>query len=188
MFSRNEIISFNLSKIPTFKELSYIVKSLGGYISNYFWDKEFISLNKIIKKKIDTDLQIEKKELLDLKEKKECRIPSFLIYIPYINLIFLFIKNTRYSFHIRNGITITVLLIILQIATYLWYYNSAFTQLLIIPILFGIWYSKSEPIYKMAFIYDLYELFQKTVQILWIKTKQVNEIRKKETGVSLKVK
>jgi hypothetical protein len=187
MFAKNQIIHINLQNVPTIKELSYIVRSLWKYISNYFWNKKFVSLNEIVKKKIADDIQLEKKELQELEKKKESRIPSFLIYIPYINLIFLFIRNTKYQFHIRNWLTITSLLILSQIAAYFWYYNSDLNRFIMIPILFGIWYGWKESIYKMAFIYDIYELSRKLISVFWFKTKQINEMRKKETKVHLKV-
>ena len=188
MFTRNQIISLNLEKIPSVKELSYIIKSLWEYIKNYFSEEKFIGIHEIVNKKIDEDLKKEQQESALLEKKKDSRIPKLLVYIPYVNLIFLFIRNTKYMFHIRNGITITLLLILSQIIAYFWYYDSSFNQLVIIPILFWIWYSKKETIYKMAFIYEIYEWFQKLRNIVSFETKKVNQMRKKETEVSLKVK
>ena len=188
MFSRDQIISLNLSKIPTFKELSYIIKSLWEYIKSYFSDKDLTSIHNIVERKINEDINKEKQELKDLENKKISRLPSFLIYIPYINLIFLFIKNTKYTYHIRNGLTITFLLILLQIVAYFWYYESSLNRMVLIPILFWIWFSRNEPVYKMAFIYDIYEWFQKFIAIISLQTKKANQIRKTETKVSLKVK
>ena len=188
MFSRDQIISLNLSKIPTFKELSYIIKSLWEYIKSYFSDKDLTSIHNIVERKINEDINKEKQELKDLENKKISRLPSFLIYIPYINLIFLFIKNTKYTYHIRNGLTITSLLILLQIVAYFWYYESSLNRMVLIPILFWIWFSRNEPVYKMALIYDIYEWFQKFIAIISLQTKKANQIRKTETKVSLKVK
>ena len=60
--------------------------------------------------------------------------------------------------------------------------------MVLIPILFWIWFSRNEPVYKMAFIYDIYEWFQKFIAIISLQTKKANQIRKTETKVSLKVK
>jgi hypothetical protein len=54
----------------------------------------------------------ENEEEKELILKKELKLPKFLIYIPIINLIFLFFKNTKYRFHIINGLIITLILII----------------------------------------------------------------------------
>jgi hypothetical protein len=68
----------------------------------YFTSREFVEFNKILEDRIKNNKIEEEKELQSLKLKKGLKIPSFLIYIPYINIIFVFIKNSKYNFHIKN--------------------------------------------------------------------------------------
>lgn len=188
MFAANKLSIINLEKIPTMKELSYMVKSLYRYIKNYFWEEEFTSLKNIVEEKIKNDIIKEQKEIEILEKKKGIKIPTFLMYIPYINLIFLFIKDTKYVYHIRNGITLTVIVTILQFLSFIWYYNTQLNLLLLIPICFWIGYAKRELVYKMAFIYDIYEFFVKVIYIFWKKKTEFKEVKNRETEVHLKVK
>jgi hypothetical protein len=66
------------------------------------------------------------------------KIPKSLIYIPFINLIFLFKKDTKYTYHIRNACTLSLLLFIAIILDITGNISSNIYILFIIPFLFGI--------------------------------------------------
>jgi hypothetical protein len=102
IISNENLLNFNLSKILTFEELRIYLISSFIYLKKYFSGDKFKNLNEIInevyeeKKKKD----LEEKEIL--KEKKDIKLPRYLIYIPYINLITLFEIKSKYKNHIIN--------------------------------------------------------------------------------------
>ena len=187
IFIKDEIININLNKIPSLEELQIIIKSLKIYLFNYFKEKNFDNLGNIIndviqKSKIEQEVKQKKLETLN-----EIKIPKFLIYIPVINLIFIFVRKTKYKYHIINWITITIILIIIFILKYIGYINSNIYLLIIIPIIFGMWYIKNYLPYKMPFIYQIYEVVNKIKNILIFKGKKINKKRKEVNEISLKV-
>ena len=140
-------------------------------------------INDVIQKsKIEQEVKQKKLETLN-----EIKIPKFLIYIPVINLIFIFVRKTKYKYHIINWITITIILIIIFILKYIGYINSNIYLLIIIPIIFGMWYIKNYLPYKMPFIYQIYEVVNKIKNILIFKGKKINKKRKEVNEISLKV-
>jgi hypothetical protein len=48
-------------------------------------------------------------EVLSLPDLK---LPKFAIYIPLLNILYIFTKENKYSTHIRNGLIMTILFII----------------------------------------------------------------------------
>jgi len=187
IFIKNNTININMKKIPSFNKLNLILKSYFKYLKNYFTkNNEFKNLNIIIQNKIIKEKQLNKKEELRLRSLKKSKIPKYLIYIPFINFIFLFSKNTWEQKHIENWITISILLMIILFLKIFNIINTNLDILFIFPILF--WYGYLNTLsYKMPFIYDIYLFFKKIFSIFLFKTKQVNEIRKKEESVSLKI-
>lgn len=187
IFIKDEIININFSKIPSFNELPIFIKWLKIYLFNYFKDKDFDNFNKITDNLKQEYIIEEQEELKKLETLKETKIPKFLIYVPILNLIFLFIRNTKYKYHIINWITITLLLILIIILRYLNYINSNIYLLIIMPITFGMWYVEHYLPYKMPFIYQIYELVNKIKNMLIFKSKKINEKRKEVNEISLKV-
>ena len=76
--------------------------------------------------------EIQNEQLLE--NLKNMKLPKFLIYIPFINIFFIFIKNSQYSFHIKNGIIITLLLSLTFLASYFQYIPRHLNILFLIPI------------------------------------------------------
>jgi hypothetical protein len=102
IISNENLLNFNLSKIPTFEELRIYLIASFIYLKKYFSHDKFKNLNEIVeevkegKKKKD----LEEKEIL--KERKDMKLPRYIIYIPYINLITLLEIKSKYKIHIIN--------------------------------------------------------------------------------------
>jgi hypothetical protein len=106
------LVQIKLPEILSPQNTYVLLITIKDYLKNYFSNanfKNFDILSLEIKEKIKLQKDIDTEEL---KTKNDLKIHKFLIYIPIINLIFLFIKNTKYSFHIKNGLIITLLLLI----------------------------------------------------------------------------
>jgi hypothetical protein len=188
LFTRNELLQIKLPKAFS-PENSYLwlISSI-EYLKNYFKDWDFKEFNTLIKANSE---KLNKQELADetlLKTKKDLKLPKFLIYIPFINLIFLFFKNTKYNFHIINGIIITLIITWLIWLSYITNINYNFFLLILFPTLFWIWYTKDRLAYRMPIIFDIYILFSKIFSFLKFWTKQIKEKRNEVNEVKLKVK
>jgi len=188
LFSRNELISIKVPTILSPNNIYLSFKILIKYLINYFSNKDFKSYQSI---KVDymKDINDEKQNDIEkLKLKKDIKIPKFLIYIPFINLIFLFIKDTKYSFHIINWLMITLLTTILLLLSFFWNLNINISILLLFPILFWIWYLNNTLDYKIPIIFDTYLLFKKIFWLFKISSKKIKEKSKEENEINLKVK
>lgn len=188
LFARNELVQIKLPDILSPKNTYLLLITIKNYLKNYFSNtnfKNFDTLSLEISEKIKLQKDIDEEEL---KTKNDLKIHKFLIYIPIINLIFLFIKNTKYSFHIRNGLIITLLLLITIPLGLFWYFNLKLDLLLLFPIFFWISYSWNTLAYRMPIIYDIYLLISSIFSFLKFWTKRINEKRKEENEIILKVK
>jgi hypothetical protein len=103
LFVQDSIININLTKLPTLNKLNIEIKTLLIYLKNYFKEKaEFKNYNLILdEKRKKYKLDNENTET-ELKKLKNTKLPKFLIYIPFINLIFLFSRKTAQKKHISN--------------------------------------------------------------------------------------
>ncbi len=188
LFGIEELITIRLPEILSPNKLYVNTIIFSKYLKSYFSSKKFKSFD-IIKKEV---LEKNKIELLenekDFKTKKDFKISKFLIYIPFINLIFLFFKNTKYSFHIINWSIITLISILIITLNLLWYINVNLIILLLFPIMFWIWNLNYKLAYKIPFIFDIYLLFKNIVSIFKTSSKKIKEKKAEENEVSLKPK
>ena len=188
LFTRNELVHIKIPQYLSPECLYNNIWILLTYLKNYLSDKNFKEFHIVSKEnKIQSQKQIIDDEKL-LSRKKDLRISKTLIYIPLINLIFLFFKNTKYSFHIVNGLMITFLLAFTWMLGSFWYFNAKLHILSLIPILFWIGYINTRLSYRMPIIYDIYLLLSKIFSFLKIWTKKIKEKRNEENEINLKIK
>lgn len=187
LFTRNELLQIKLPESFSPSKIYILIIVWIKYLKNYFSEEKFKDFTSIENIELENLKENEKKDITLLNEKKDLRPAKFLIYIPFLNLIFIFYKNTKYSFHIINWVMITILISIFISISY--FSNLSYDVLLLslFPILFGIWYSKYKLEYKMPFIFDLYNLLAKMSWFVNFWTKKINEKRKEINEVSLKV-
>lgn len=185
-FSRNELINFELPYyfLPSWKII--LQKTIIKYIYNYLkWNFDnFENTKKSIIQKQET---IKEKEINEIKKLNNIKINKTLIYIPFINLIFLKEFNSKYHLHIKNWLVITLiftLLIILNIFNII--YSTLFISILF-PISFGIWKLHNE-YYKMPYIYEIYQLIEKIIKYFKKTKKILKEKHNEENNLNLKVK
>lgn len=187
LFVQDKLIQIKLPKIfsPNYFHTFIIVFS--KYIINYFSEKKFKEYKQILIEQENKIIEQEKINFENLKNKKSLKQKLFLIYIPFINLFFIFFLNSKYYFHIINWITITFLTIIFLILNYFNIINSYFYLIILIPIMFWIWFTKNKLAYKMPFIFDLFFIISKIISILSFLTKKLNKKRKEVNELNLKV-
>mgnify|MGYP003999216251 FL=1 len=188
LFWSNLLVQIKLNKFFSPRKLYTLIITIKNYLKNYFSDEniksfwELINQEEIKQKKEANTLDKE------LNSKKDIKLPKILIYIPIINLIFLFFRSTKYSIHIINGIFITLLLVISWILSKYWYINSHLYILFLFPILFWIWYSRYSLAYKIPIIFDIYIWLSKIFSFLKFWTKTINTKRKEVNEINIKVK
>lgn len=181
IINRQNLITLNLDKIKTIEEIYIYIKSILKYLSNYFSSKKFASINEIIENEKTILLEIDKTDKEKLIQLKDNKLPKYLAYIPYLNIICLTQINSKNKFHIINWLLLTILSIILLV---LWYNN--YQILILFPVFFWIWYTKTLE-YKLPFLFDIYKLFNFIFSKIFHIWKSVREKQKEVQEVSFKV-
>lgn len=188
LFIRNELIQINIPKTLSPNNLYIGFIALKNYLKWYFKKDWFKLFSETYKLTLSEYITLETKTLNELKEKKELTIPKIIIYIPIINLITLFYRNTKQSIHKVNWLMITLLMITWFVLTYFQFISYKVNLLFLFPILFSAWYMLAGRLgYKTPIIYDLYRIIAYFFSIIWLGTKKINNKRKENIEVSLKV-
>jgi hypothetical protein len=152
----NENRTPDLDKIPSIWEIYILIKSYFKYLKIYFNNKNFKWI-KDIHKEIETDqIKIENNIFKYLKNKNDTKLPKFLIYVPLINILFLFSLKSKFKIHIINSIIISIFTIISIIL----FKRISITLLVLFPIFYWTGYI-NRLWYKMPFIYDFYIMVEK---------------------------
>jgi len=188
LFTRDELISIKVAKILSPSNMYISIITIKDYLKKYFNEKGFKEFDIINKKNKE---EFQKKELQEekiLSERKDFKWPKILIYIPIINLIFIFFIKTKYYCHIINWLIITLISIIILLLSILWYINSNIIILLLFPILFWLWYINNKLAYKIPIIFDIYILFKNIISIFKFSSKRLKEKRNEENEITLKIK
>ena len=187
LFAREQLIQIKLPEVFSPKNIYIYIRTIFVYMKNYFSEKNFLAYAKTLEWQKQHIMEISQTDAKNLSEKKEMRFPKFLVYVPIINLVFLFIRNTKYTQHITNGIVITLLFIWAIILQVLWYIPSSIFLLFLFPTSFGIWYIYYLNEYRMPLIYDLYILWSKIVSLFKYSKKTIKEKRAEVNEVSFKI-
>ena len=187
LFTRNEFIQVKLPQIFSPAKIHFFISISIKYLKNYFNDNKFKQFSVLENEECEIIKLNEQKDIEFISTRKELRPAKFLIYIPFLNLIFIFFRDTKYIFHIINGIVITFIVIICIILSYFININNYIYLLISFPILFWIWFTSNKLEYKLPFIFDIYTFFSKIFSFLKVWSKKVNEKRKEVNEINLKV-
>jgi len=187
IFVKNELLQIILPKFFSPEKIHFLIIVSMKYLKNYFNDNKFKDFKTLLDEENQINIQNEQKFLDLLNTKNDLKQAKFLVYIPFINIIFLFIRNTKYSFHIINGIMITFTTSVIMILSYFTNINNYIYYIILFPILFWIWIINYKLDYKMPFMFDLYIFLSKILSILKFWTKKLNEKRKEVNDITLKV-
>lgn len=180
----DEIIVLNLYFIPTFEEVERYIDVSSKYIRNYFKKWAFTLLNKLVDDEKNRDMRQSKLDLEELNSKNEISLSKNLIYLPIFNFVFLFFLNSKYKFHIINWFYISLLFIV---SWWVFWFRNDYQVLLIFPIFYWIWYVQNRLNYRMPLIYNLHLLLSHIFFFTKLFKSKVDEKRKEENFVSMKV-
>ncbi len=181
---KGELMSIDLSRIPTFAELYEMLICGGVYMKTYLSWKDFKNWKDLVSERWQQKLEKESEERNEIKKEKEMKLPHWLIYIPILNFITLFNLSSQKKIHIVNGFWISLIFIFsLLVVLYDWNYLFFF----FFPMAYGFAFIESDPVYKLPFFYDIGN------GVLFIARKikhllgKAHEMKKTENKVSLKV-
>jgi hypothetical protein len=102
VITRKNLIILNLEKIKTFEEIYIFSRSFVKYLINYFLSKKFISLSELIEFEKNFLIEKNKKDKDILERLNENKLPKYISYIPYLNIISLIDINSKNRFHVIN--------------------------------------------------------------------------------------
>lgn len=185
LYIQDEISVLNLENVWSFEELYIRLKAFILYIYNYSKrDHRYREYELYLKIEKAAVVKQNKLMLKSLLPKKSLPFPKWILYVPFINLVWLFFLDSKYKTHIINGMCVNVLLIVIWLITW---FNSAYSVFILFPIFYGIAYHRKID-YRFPAIYDI----AKVEMLAWWKAKQaakrINELRKEEKEVVLTVK
>lgn len=188
LLSKNEIPHIKLSFILTPEDSFHVSKWIKKYLTAFFKKEKFMNLRELLKNEKEK-FKLEEKSLEEeLKDKLELKFPKELIYVPLINLMFLGSLDSKYKYHIRSWLTITVYLIVTYILGLIAVFPTSINIFILIPIFYWTWYLKTRLAYRMPYVYWLYEKSTIIFNIAKEKSKKVKEMKNKNENVNLKVK
>ena len=173
LYAKWEIQIPKLEKVWSFEELYIRWKAFCLYLFHYTSrDKRFREYDLYYKIEKAAHSKQAKLILKDLLPRKSLPFPKAILYIPFVNLVWVFFLDTRYRTHIINGMCINVLLILIWIFTG---FNSVYSLFILFPISYGLAYRRKID-YRFPLIYDIAKIEMKA----WEKAKAfTNEIREK---------
>lgn len=183
LFAAGNIIQLRFSNIfsPAYK-FQY-TQALCKYLRAYSSWKELKTIQEYLQE-IQSNKNLEQTELNDkMLSLPDLKLPKFAIYLPLVNILYIFVKENKYSTHIRNGFIISVLFLLTILILKISSLSYGFLYLYLVVAIYWIWYIHSQPVYKMPYIYMFYTAFQK---ITW-KTKEANAKYNVEKNVTIKV-
>lgn len=183
LFTTGNIIQIRFSNIFSPEYKFQYTHALCRYLKDYIKWQELLSVDKYLQ-----EIQEENKavKLIDndkMLSLENLKLPKFAIYIPFLNLLYIFVKENKYSTHIRNWVVISILFILTILLLKFTVLSYWFLYLFIIISIYWIWNIHAQPVYKMPYIYMFYTVF---VKITW-KTKQANAKYNVERNITLKV-
>lgn len=183
LFTTEKIIEIRLHDVFAPEKKYYFTQAIFAYLGAYRTWKDLQKLSTYYTQILE-QVEAEKKEDYEnMISLPDLRFPKFLIYIPFINLVYSFGKINKYSSHIRNGVVLTILFIIAVISLKISNFSYGFLYLFLVVICYWIGYIHTTPSYKMPYVYMWYNMVQK---LFW-RTKAANAKYNVETNVTLQV-
>ncbi|NDK08797.1 hypothetical protein EOM39_06175 [Candidatus Gracilibacteria bacterium] len=157
--------------IRNLEKLEYVelyLKTYLEYFKNYTKTK-FTPIKELTKTNYEKEISSNRQNEGYLNTLKDSKLTNKLIYIPIINLIYLFSLDTKYRFHIINGLSLTIITIVM-LSIYRRVDEVFF--LLLYPVCFGIGNIRGSLAYKQTFIFHIYNS-------LILITNKISSIKKK---------
>ncbi len=191
VINKKVIINNFIDKLPDLTLLYLYIKTWIYYFFDFlkilFWKKEDLDF----KNKLNLIIEKENKMNETIKQyfTDDKIFPSkYLIYVPIINLIFIFKpilnKKSKYFLAIIEWIIISIILVLIW---YFYWFYSNLQLCLLFPIFLWLANVDSNPFYKIPIIYEIYFIIDKVTFGLFSKIKFLKEKSKEVNNISFKV-
>lgn len=181
---KGELMSIDLSRIPTFGELYEMFICGGIYMKTYLSWKDFKNWEDIRIERNEQARKQTKEGRIEGSKEKEMKLPEWLVYIPIINFVTLFNIHSQKKIHIINGFWISLVFIFsLLVVLYDWNYLFFF----LFPVMYGFAFIESDPVYKLPFFYDVGNNFLSIANKIRLLLWKTRKMKQTENKVSLKV-
>lgn len=185
LYTKDSLVTISLPNYLEPKEMLLKIKAFLKYVYYYItWNFENYKTIENELTVIENDKEARWSEKLE--KMADIKINKYLIYIPIVNFLFFSQKQTKYTMHIRNWITMSFLFIFVALLILFGTFNVRVIILFLFPICFGIW-MLDKLYYRMPFIYDLYVWFIKLKNFIFEWKNKIAEKRKEVKEVNLKV-
>ncbi|MFA5917034.1 MAG: hypothetical protein WC850_02230 [Candidatus Gracilibacteria bacterium] len=152
LVTKNNFIFIYINHLNKIENLEVYLKTFTEYFKNYT-KTHFVPFTELLATNKAKELAKTTEEEALLKTKNDTKLPKFLIYIPIINLIYLFSLDTKYRFHIINGISLTIISLIML---FIYRGVDSIFLLLLYPICFGIGNMRGKLAYKQIFVFHIF--------------------------------
>lgn len=186
LWIESKITTLDMSLFPTAQEKYILQSAVITYISHTLKKNTFSPLKEIIAEKKQTHYERELSELEGVKKLSPTSIPSWIFYIPVLNLIWIFFLKTQDNVHIKNGITLTLLTLIIALLCYVFDMSGNILVFMLFPLFYGIGYLPRKA-YHMPYIYDIYSCFAKVFSIIWSIFHTTRKLQKTDTQETIHI-
>ncbi|MGE4444449.1 MAG: hypothetical protein AB7E37_05670 [Candidatus Altimarinota bacterium] len=181
LIGKQNIISFDVSKIPTLEEIYFYVLAFIKYLKNYFGNKSFTGLQELIKKEKENYNAILQQDKTILEALPDEKLNKIIAYIPYLNVLSLIDMYSKNRNHIINGLLITIVSSILFLLG-----QAQYQIFLIILVFFGVGYTKKRE-YRFPFLFDIYMGFAFIFGKIFSSGKKAINLQKEVKEVSFEI-
>lgn len=178
-------------KIPGIESIYGVIRSLPSYFTDMghmiFGKKDSVFFVNHWRDTQEKD-QIFRASLQGYFTDETLPLPSFWIFVPFLNILFLpklfMSRTTRYVLAIGQGLVITLLAICIGL---FFGFTSALELFLLFPIFYGIASLKSDVFIRIPLVYEIYAILNTLTFGLLKNTKRLRGVQKQDTTVSYRV-
>lgn len=154
---QQELSTIDMSNVPSPQQKYILTQTLLIYLYKLLHHKKDFVDFQSLKKQQETNYELKKQaNLQKIQDLQDSKFPNILLYIPGINLLWIFFIAHKEQFHIKNGLALTLCTLALVLIFGL---QSPVGILLLFPISYGIGNLKN-PVYQIPYLYDV-------IDILW---------------------
>lgn len=184
-------VPYVFEKIPGTESIYRIARSIPPYLMDVarmiFGKKDSISFIEHLKETQRKD-RIFQESLQGYFTDETLPFPSFWIFIPFFNIVFLpklfTSRTTQYVLAIGQGLTISLFAICIG---FLSSFTSPLQLFLLFPIFYGVSSIQSDIFIRIPVIYEIYAIINTFTFGLLKNKKRIQSVQKQDTSVSFKV-
>lgn len=191
-FLNNEyVVPAFFEKLPGIESIYATVRSVPSYLADIgrlaFGKKDGVIFANHLKKTREKDENLHS-TLSGYFTDATLPFPSFWIFVPFFNLVFLpkllTSRTTRFVLAIGQGLVITLLAVCIGL---FFGFTSPLELFLLFPIFYGIALIESDTFARIPFVYEIYAIINTLTFGLLKNTKRLRSVQEQDTEVHFKI-